>query len=127
MLYYVLKSPLFFFFFKCSFLTVTAVSYQKKSLSYSLLTNPSGLFSIDWATGDISLTRSVDYESDQHQYLLLVRAEENEKHFSSAAEVGVHFCSLYVFPFSFSFSRFLYRFASRSHFHSSCCLFYCPF
>ncbi|XP_054245691.1 neural-cadherin-like [Indicator indicator] len=73
-----------------SFLTVTAVSYQKKSLSYSLLTNPSGLFSIDRGTGDISLTRSVDYESDQHQYLLLVRAEENEEHqFSSVAEVLV--------------------------------------
>ncbi|NXG56211.1 CADN protein, partial [Hemiprocne comata] len=72
-----------------SFLTVTAVSYQKKSLSYSLITNPSGLFSIDRATGDISLTRSVDYESDQHQYLLLVRAEENEEQFSSAAEVVV--------------------------------------
>ncbi|KFV19902.1 Neural-cadherin, partial [Tauraco erythrolophus] len=72
-----------------SFLTVTAVSYQNKSLSYSLLTNPSGLFSIDQATGDISLTRSVDYESDQHQYLLLVRAEENEEQFSSAAEVLV--------------------------------------
>ncbi|XP_061324823.1 neural-cadherin-like [Pezoporus flaviventris] len=71
-----------------SFLTVTAVSYQKKSLSYSLLTNPSGLFSIDQATGDISLTQSVDYESDQHQYLLLVRAQENEQ-FSSAAEVLV--------------------------------------
>ncbi|XP_009947990.1 PREDICTED: neural-cadherin-like [Leptosomus discolor] len=72
-----------------SFLTVTAVSYQKKSLSYSLLTNPSGLFSIDRATGDISLTRSVDYESDPHQYLLLVRAEENEEQFSSTAEVLV--------------------------------------
>lgn len=66
------------------------MSYQKKSLSYSLLTNPSGLFSIDQATGDISLTQSVDYESDQHQYLLLVRAQENEQ-FSSAAEVGIHF------------------------------------
>ncbi|NXX74863.1 CADN protein, partial [Urocolius indicus] len=72
-----------------SFLTVSAVSYQKKPLSYSLLTNPSGLFSIDQATGDISLTRSVDYESDQHQYLLLVRAEENEEQFSSATEVLV--------------------------------------
>uniref|UniRef100_A0A8C0FJM4 Neural-cadherin n=1 Tax=Bubo bubo TaxID=30461 RepID=A0A8C0FJM4_BUBBB len=72
-----------------SFLTVTAVSYQKKPLSYSLLTNPSGLFNIDRTTGDISLTRSVDYESDQHQYLLLVRAEENEEQFSSAAEVLV--------------------------------------
>lgn len=75
--------------FYCSFLRVTAVSYQNKSLSYALLANPSGLFSIDQATGDISLTRSVDYESDQHQYLLLVRAEENEQ-FSSATEVGVH-------------------------------------
>ncbi|NXY46161.1 CADN protein, partial [Ceuthmochares aereus] len=71
------------------FLTVAAVSYQNKSLSYSLLTNPSGLFSIDWATGDISLTRSVDYESDQHQYLLLIRAKENEEQFSSVAEVLV--------------------------------------
>ncbi|NXU48143.1 CADN protein, partial [Turnix velox] len=71
-----------------SFLTVTAVSYQKKSLNYSLLTNPNGLFSIDWATGDICLTRSVDYESDQHQYLLSVRAEEDEG-FSSVAEVLV--------------------------------------
>ncbi|XP_009069496.1 PREDICTED: neural-cadherin-like, partial [Acanthisitta chloris] len=72
-----------------SFLTVTAVSYQKKSLSYSLLTNPGGLFSIDRATGEISLTHSVDYESDPHQYLLLVRAEESEEQFSSAAEVLV--------------------------------------
>ncbi|XP_068812246.1 neural-cadherin isoform X1 [Struthio camelus] len=70
-----------------SFLTVSAISYQKKSLSYSLLTNPSGLFSIDQTTGDISLIQSVDYESDQHQYLLLVRAEENEEQLSSAAEV----------------------------------------
>ncbi|OXB67759.1 hypothetical protein ASZ78_010361 [Callipepla squamata] len=71
-----------------SFLRVTAVSYQNKSLSYTLLTNPSGLFSVDQTTGDISLMRSVDYESDQHQYLLLVRAEEDEQ-FSSAAEVLV--------------------------------------
>ncbi|KAM9509911.1 neural-cadherin-like [Guaruba guarouba] len=71
-----------------SFLTVTAVSYQKKSLSYSLLTNPRGLFSINQVTGDISLTQSVDYERDQHQYLLSVRAQENEQ-FSSAAEVLV--------------------------------------
>ncbi|KFR02399.1 Neural-cadherin, partial [Opisthocomus hoazin] len=72
-----------------SFLTVIAISYQKKSLSYSLLTNPNGLFSIDRATGDISLTRHVDYENDQHQYHLLVRAEENGEQFSSAAEVLV--------------------------------------
>uniref|UniRef100_A0A8C5JEE2 CADN protein n=1 Tax=Junco hyemalis TaxID=40217 RepID=A0A8C5JEE2_JUNHY len=72
-----------------AFLTVTAVSYQKKSLSYSLLTNPGGLFSIDGATGELSLTRSVDYEGDPHQFLLLVRAEEGEEQFSTAAEVLV--------------------------------------
>uniref|UniRef100_A0A803W497 Uncharacterized protein n=1 Tax=Ficedula albicollis TaxID=59894 RepID=A0A803W497_FICAL len=71
------------------FLTVTAVSYQKKTLSYSLLTNPGGLFSIDQTTGEISLTRRVDYESDPHQYLLLLRAEESEEQLSSAAEVLV--------------------------------------
>lgn len=65
------------------------MSYQKKSLSYSLLTNPGGLFSIDGATGELSLTRSVDYEGDSHQFLLLVRAEESEEQFSTAAEVGV--------------------------------------
>ncbi|XP_065272866.1 neural-cadherin-like [Emys orbicularis] len=72
-----------------SFLTVSALSYQNKSLSYNLLTNPSGLFSIHQATGEISLTRSVDYESDQHQYLLLVRATEGQEQFSSVTEVLV--------------------------------------
>lgn len=81
----------FYSFFYCSFLTVTAVSHQKKSLSYSLLTNPGGLFSIGQTTGEISLTRSVDYESDPHQYLLLLGVEEREEQLSSAAEVGVHF------------------------------------
>lgn len=83
-----------------------AVSYQKKSLSYSLLTNPGGLFGIDRATGEISLTRSVDYESDPHQYLLLVRAEENEEQFSSAAEVGVPLWQpvcISIFPHPFEF------------------------
>uniref|UniRef100_A0A8C3RIH1 Neural-cadherin n=1 Tax=Chelydra serpentina TaxID=8475 RepID=A0A8C3RIH1_CHESE len=72
-----------------SFLTVSALSYQNKSLSYNLLTNPSGLFSIHQVTGEISLTRSVDYESDQHQYLLLIRATEGQEQFSSVAEVLV--------------------------------------
>lgn len=92
MLYYMLETFFYITSFLCSFLRVTAISYQNKSLSYSLLTNPSGLFSVGQATGDISLTRNVDYESDQHQYLLVVRAEENEEQLSSAAEVGVHFC-----------------------------------
>ncbi|XP_074824817.1 neural-cadherin-like [Natator depressus] len=72
-----------------SFLTVSALSYQNNSLSYNLLTNPSGLFSIRQATGEISLTRSVDYESDQHQYLLLIGATESQEQFSSVAEVLV--------------------------------------
>ncbi|NWX98396.1 CADN protein, partial [Nothoprocta ornata] len=71
-----------------TFFTVSAISYQNKSLSYSLQTNPSGLFSISRAAGDISLTRSVDYESSQHQYLLVVKAEDEEQ-LSSTAEVFV--------------------------------------
>ncbi|CAM4543358.1 unnamed protein product [Lepidochelys kempii] len=72
-----------------SFLTVSALSYQNNSLNYNLLTNPSGLFSIRQVTGEISLTRSVDYESDQHQYLLLIGATESQEQFSSVAEVLV--------------------------------------
>lgn len=37
--------------------------------------------------GEISLTRPIDYESDQHRYLLLVRASEGIESMSSAAEV----------------------------------------
>ncbi|KAJ3593497.1 hypothetical protein NHX12_005831, partial [Muraenolepis orangiensis] len=40
-------------------------------ISYSLLINPSSLFSISGETGEISLTCSMDYEGDQHRYLLL--------------------------------------------------------
>ncbi|XP_036390924.1 neural-cadherin-like [Megalops cyprinoides] len=71
------------------FLMVPAVSFQKQSLTYSLLINPSSLFSIQQETGEISLTRTIDYESDQHRYLLLVRASESQDSLSSAAEVRV--------------------------------------
>ncbi|KAL4630306.1 neural-cadherin-like [Arapaima gigas] len=71
------------------FLTVNAVSFQNHPLSYSLLINPSSLFSIQPETGEISLTRAVDFESDQHRYLLLVRASESQQTLSSAAEVQV--------------------------------------
>lgn len=64
-----------------------AVSFQEKPISYSLLINPSSLFSISAETGEISLTRSIDYETDQHPYLLLVRATEGQKGLRSAAEV----------------------------------------
>ncbi|XP_067853677.1 neural-cadherin [Heptranchias perlo] len=71
------------------FLTVSAVSFQKQPVSYSLLINPSSHFSIKKETGEISLTRPIDYESDQHRYLLLVRATDNQDKLSSAAEVIV--------------------------------------
>ncbi|XP_072554765.1 neural-cadherin-like isoform X1 [Paramormyrops kingsleyae] len=71
------------------FITVSATSFQQQKLSYSLLINPSSLFSIRPDTGEISLTRTVDYESDQHRYLLLVRASESQDTLSSAAEVQV--------------------------------------
>uniref|UniRef100_A0A4W6FY89 Si:ch211-186j3.6 n=1 Tax=Lates calcarifer TaxID=8187 RepID=A0A4W6FY89_LATCA len=71
------------------FLVTPAVSFQKKPISYSLLINPSSLFSISAETGEISLTRPIDYESDQHRYLLLVRASEGLDSMSSAAEVRV--------------------------------------
>uniref|UniRef100_A0A9J8BIY8 Si:ch211-186j3.6 n=1 Tax=Cyprinus carpio carpio TaxID=630221 RepID=A0A9J8BIY8_CYPCA len=71
------------------FIVTPAVSFQKQPVTYSLLINPSSLFSIQPETGEISLTRAVDYESDQHRYLLLVRASENQDSLSSAAEVRV--------------------------------------
>uniref|UniRef100_A0A8C4YYS6 Si:ch211-186j3.6 n=1 Tax=Gadus morhua TaxID=8049 RepID=A0A8C4YYS6_GADMO len=71
------------------FLTTPALSFQKEPISYSLLINPSSLFSISAESGEISLTRSIDYEGDQHRYLLLVRANEGVDSLSSAAEVRV--------------------------------------
>uniref|UniRef100_A0A671U276 Si:ch211-186j3.6 n=1 Tax=Sparus aurata TaxID=8175 RepID=A0A671U276_SPAAU len=71
------------------FLVTPAVSFQKKPIGYSLLINPSSLFSITAETGEISLTRPIDYEGDQHRYLLLVRASEGLDSMSSAAEVRV--------------------------------------
>uniref|UniRef100_A0A3Q3XD46 Uncharacterized protein n=1 Tax=Mola mola TaxID=94237 RepID=A0A3Q3XD46_MOLML len=72
-----------------TFLVTPAVSFQRKPISYSLLINPSSLFSISAETGEISLRRPIDYESDQHRYLLLVRASEGLDSMSSAAEVRV--------------------------------------
>lgn len=74
-------------FFCSRFLVTPALSFQKDPISYSLLINPSSLFSIDQESGEISLTHSLDYETDQHRYLLLVRASENKDSLSSAAEV----------------------------------------
>uniref|UniRef100_A0A671TFB6 Neural-cadherin-like n=1 Tax=Sparus aurata TaxID=8175 RepID=A0A671TFB6_SPAAU len=71
------------------FLVVFAISFQKQPVSYSLLINPSSLFSIRQETGEISLTRTLDYESDQRRYLLMVRASEEPGSLSSATEVQV--------------------------------------
>uniref|UniRef100_A0A3Q2XMW5 Neural-cadherin-like n=1 Tax=Hippocampus comes TaxID=109280 RepID=A0A3Q2XMW5_HIPCM len=71
------------------FLAVLAISFQKQPISYSLLINPSSLFSIQQESGEISLTRTLDYESDQRRYLLMVRANEDQGSLSTAAEVQV--------------------------------------
>uniref|UniRef100_A0A8C4HWF8 Neural-cadherin n=1 Tax=Dicentrarchus labrax TaxID=13489 RepID=A0A8C4HWF8_DICLA len=71
------------------FLVVFAISFQKQPVSYSLLINPSSLFSIQQETGEISLTRTLDYESDQRRYLLMVRASEEPGSLSTATEVQV--------------------------------------
>lgn len=77
------------FSLSCSFLVVFAISFQKQPISYSLLINPSSLFSIRQETGEISLTRTLDYESDQRRYLLMVRASEEPGSLSAATEVSL--------------------------------------
>ncbi|XP_061629021.1 neural-cadherin-like isoform X1 [Phyllopteryx taeniolatus] len=71
------------------FLAVFAISFQKQPISYSLLINPSSLFNIQQESGEISLTRTLDYESDQRRYLLMVRASEELGSLSTATEVQV--------------------------------------
>ncbi|NXD66469.1 CADN protein, partial [Eolophus roseicapillus] len=69
---------------------VEAVSFQSQPLSYSLLTNPSGLFRVRQESGELSLTHPVDYESEHHLYHLLLKAMEIESTLSSVTEVMVH-------------------------------------
>jgi len=66
---------------------VEAVSFQSQPLSYTLLTNPSGLFRLRQESGELSLTRPVDYESEHHLYHLLLKAMEVESTLSSVTEV----------------------------------------
>lgn len=72
---------------------VEAVSFQSQPLSYTLLTNPSGLFRVRQESGELSLTHPVDYESEHHLYLLLLKAMEVESTLSSVTEVcgSLHF------------------------------------
>ncbi|XP_072573022.1 neural-cadherin isoform X2 [Paramormyrops kingsleyae] len=69
---------------------VQAVSFQRQSLSYTLVMNPGNLFSINQESGAVSLTRAVDYEGGQHLYHLQIRASEPGTGLSSLAEVVVH-------------------------------------
>nr|XP_006635865.1 PREDICTED: neural-cadherin-like isoform X1 [Lepisosteus oculatus] len=67
-----------------------AISFQRKPLSYTLLFNPSSLFSINQESGVLSLTRSVDYESEHHLHHLQVGAMEQGTGLSTVTEVVVH-------------------------------------
>ncbi|NWT65859.1 CADN protein, partial [Prunella himalayana] len=69
---------------------VEAVSFQSQPLSYTLLTNPSGLFHVRQESGELSLTHPVDFESEHHLYHLLLKAMEVESTLSSVTEVMVH-------------------------------------
>ncbi|XP_069815734.1 neural-cadherin-like [Dendropsophus ebraccatus] len=69
---------------------VEAVSFQGKSITYTLLMNPSGLFTINQESGELSLTHAVDYESGHHLYHLLVKALEADSELSSVTEVMIH-------------------------------------
>ncbi|XP_043922109.1 neural-cadherin-like [Protopterus annectens] len=66
-----------------------AISFQKKVLSYTLLINPSSLFTINQDSGELSLTHSMDYESEHHLYHLLVKVAEAGTGLSSVAEVMI--------------------------------------
>uniref|UniRef100_A0A8B9VJF9 Neural-cadherin n=1 Tax=Anas zonorhyncha TaxID=75864 RepID=A0A8B9VJF9_9AVES len=69
---------------------VEAVSFQSQPLSYSLLTNPSGLFSVRQGSGELHLSQPMDYEGEHHLYHLLLKATEAESELSSVTEVMVH-------------------------------------
>uniref|UniRef100_F6ZD41 Uncharacterized protein n=1 Tax=Xenopus tropicalis TaxID=8364 RepID=F6ZD41_XENTR len=70
-------------------LTVSALSHQNKSISYSLVRNPENLFSVHQLTGAVTLIQSVDYEREPKELLLVVRAMEHLEQLSSTAEVHV--------------------------------------
>ncbi|XP_073515773.1 neural-cadherin-like [Phyllobates terribilis] len=70
-------------------LSVSANSHQNRPLSYSLVSNPSNLFRIHQLSGDVTLSRTVDFETEPNQFLLLVRASEDWRPLSSSVEVVV--------------------------------------
>ncbi|XP_063804777.1 neural-cadherin-like [Pseudophryne corroboree] len=70
-------------------LTVSAMSYQNRSLRYSLVTNPHYLFRLHHLSGEMALTQSVDFETEPNRFLLLVRASEDLHPLNSTVEVVV--------------------------------------
>ncbi|XP_069594534.1 neural-cadherin-like [Ranitomeya imitator] len=70
-------------------LSVSAISLQNRPLSYSLVSNPNHVFDIRPLSGDVTLSRTLDFETEPNQYLLLVRASEAGRPLSSSAEVVV--------------------------------------
>ncbi|KAM5138136.1 neural-cadherin-like [Mantella aurantiaca] len=68
---------------------VSALSHQNRTLSYSLVSNPHNLFTIHHLNGEVSMTKSMDYETEPHLFLLLVRASEDHQSLTSTAEVAV--------------------------------------
>ncbi|NWX92829.1 CADN protein, partial [Nothoprocta pentlandii] len=69
---------------------VEAVSFQRQPLSYALPLNPGGLFRVAPASGELSLGRAADFESQHRRYRLLLEAAEAASALSSVTEVLVH-------------------------------------
>uniref|UniRef100_F6UJH5 Uncharacterized protein n=1 Tax=Ornithorhynchus anatinus TaxID=9258 RepID=F6UJH5_ORNAN len=69
---------------------VRALSFQRQPLLYSLVTNPSSLFSLDQQSGELALAHPMDYETQHRHYRFLARATEAESGQSGIAEVVVH-------------------------------------
>lgn len=91
----------------CRVAVVQAISFQRKTLSYMLLVNPSNLFSINQESGALGLTRTVDFESGQHLHHLQVRASEPDTGLSNMAEVSTHLPSYLNQVLPLVFNHFL--------------------
>ncbi|XP_053305782.1 neural-cadherin-like [Spea bombifrons] len=69
--------------------TVSAISHQSNPLSYGMVAGPQSLFSVDRITGQVTLIRAVDFESDPQQFLLGVTATEKPTDLKSTVQVAV--------------------------------------
>ncbi|XP_053305774.1 protocadherin-15-like [Spea bombifrons] len=68
--------------------TVSAISHQSNPLSYGMVAGPQSLFSVDRITGQVTLIRAVDFESDPQQFLLGVTAAEKPTDLKSTVQVA---------------------------------------